>query len=307
MSEWFIAVQTLTEEYAALVHTSEMHAAANGDSKSNILNGDNTVIGVILKILGGRMFTHRDFHISFTTEYELVFLELVRSGSAYGPGTNLLARQHYFLSFLSKFERKYPAMIPALICALPTALTLHDLLSGDSPSSPTAAMEAATTPQDMTSIMTRENAKGAACGTPSIGRRGCHDRRALANVLLAQHEAQRAANEARQAALVLQQQSTTQGVAPTVFATGQSIVAPYFPSVPNTTFVTPDASYVRRKNPPITYAQMVQGQTPTQSINQGSNQPPSQPAVSSDHDILAQIKSLGEQIALLTETLTKKK
>ena len=56
LSEWFMAVQSLVAEFAALVQTSEKYALANGDSKSNILNGDNTSIGAALKILGGRVY-----------------------------------------------------------------------------------------------------------------------------------------------------------------------------------------------------------------------------------------------------------
>ena len=72
LSEWFMAVQSLVAEFAALVHTSEKHAFENGDSKSNILNGDNTSIGAALKVLGGRVFKHfsNDIHSTFPTEYE---------------------------------------------------------------------------------------------------------------------------------------------------------------------------------------------------------------------------------------------
>ena len=90
LSEWFMAVQTLIAEFAALVQTSETHAAANGDSKSNILDGDNTVVGCTLKILGGRVFKHFQdkLYTSFGAEYEKVYLQLVRSASPVGPGTN---------------------------------------------------------------------------------------------------------------------------------------------------------------------------------------------------------------------------
>ena len=58
---------------------------------------------------------------------------------------------------------------------------------------------------------------------------------------------------------------------------------------------------------------MAQGQALTQSDNQGSIQPPSQPAAApaapSNNDILAQLvksqQSLEEQMALLTKTLTE--
>ena len=147
LSEWFMAVQPLVAEFAALVQTSETHAAANGDSKSNILNGDNTSIGAALKILGGRVYKFflDEIHSTFPTEYEKVYLQLVRSASPFGPEANLLLRQRHFLGFLSRFEEQYPSMIPQVINALPTALTLHVLIGGDSLSdSPTAA--AAVTP-----------------------------------------------------------------------------------------------------------------------------------------------------------------
>ena len=142
LSEWFMAVQSLVAEFAALVQTSEKYALANGDSKSNILNGDNTSIGAALKVLGGRVFKHflNDIHSTFPTEYEKVYLQLVRPASTFGPGANLLFRQRHLLGFLSRFEEQYPSMVPPVISALPTALTLHVLIGGDSLSeSPTAA------------------------------------------------------------------------------------------------------------------------------------------------------------------------
>ena len=186
--------------------------------------------------------------------------------------------------------------IPALPPTIPAVIPAHLLRPGTG-----------TPRSDMLSIMEREDAKTSTSSLPGRGgcggRGGRKNRRALANALLAQHEATKAA-QAAQNALVAQQGVTTPAQQPTP---GQPIVdSSLFRSVPGDTFAAPGISYAQ-----IAQNQaLIQPQALTQTTNQGSvqppsSQPPSQHSVPSTHDMAQQLKNLGEQMALLTKTLTE--
>ena len=77
-------------------------------------------------------------------------------------------------------------------------------------------------------------------------------------------------------------------------------------SVPSGAFAAPGISYAQMAQNQA----VIQPQALTQTTNQGSvqpplSQPPSQNSVPSTHDMAQQLKNLGEQMALLTKTLTE--